>query len=74
METGITARLLTERDAATYVGMSRQFLRKSRLDGAREDHTPGPPFIRLGRSIRYAIDDLDAWISEHRQQVCSGRE
>ncbi len=59
-------RLLTEAEASNYINMSRQFLRKSRMNGTLPNHTQGPPFIRIGRSIRYNLDDLDAWIDERR--------
>lgn len=62
-------RLLTEVVAADYLSVSRQFLRKSRMDGHREGHAPAPPFVRFGRCIRYAVDDLDTWIADHRQEV-----
>jgi predicted DNA-binding transcriptional regulator AlpA len=57
-------RLLQEADAARYIGMSRSFLRKSRMDGNRRNHTPAPPYVRVTtRAVRYDIQDLDAWIS-----------
>ncbi len=59
--------LLTEREAARYLGLSRSFLAQSRMDGNREGHTPGPPYVRLGRAIRYALQDLDRWIAIHRE-------
>jgi predicted DNA-binding transcriptional regulator AlpA len=62
-----TIRLLTEAEAAQYLGVSRQFLRKSRMDGKREGHADAPPWVQAGRMIRYAIDDLDEWIEAHRQ-------
>jgi hypothetical protein len=39
--------------------MSRAYLRQ---DGNRENHTPAPPFIRIGRSIRYVKEGLDLWL------------
>lgn len=59
-------RCLTEKDAAPYVGMSRSFLRQSRMTGGRRNRTPGPPYIKVGRKILYLIADLDAWLLEHR--------
>jgi excisionase family DNA binding protein len=63
------ARLLTEAQAAEYLGVSRGFLRKSRMDGHRSAHAEAPPYIKTGRMIRYCVDDLDAWIERHRQLV-----
>lgn len=65
----IRPKLLSEADTARYIGMSRAFLRKSRLDGTRRNHTPGPPYIRIGRAIRYDLDDLNQWIAAHRKEI-----
>jgi hypothetical protein len=56
----------TEAQAAEYIGMSRSFLRQARMNGDLDNRTPGPPYIRIGRSIRYLLDDLDAWLEEFR--------
>ena len=56
------ARILHEREAAAYIGMSVAFLRAGRLGRG----TPGPPFVRIGRSVRYALADLDAWLATKR--------
>jgi len=58
--------LLTEKEAAVYIQMSTSFLSKDRMDGPRKNRTPGPPFIKLGRSVRYRKADLDLWISQHK--------
>ena len=42
--------------------MSRSFLRQARMDGNRENRTPAPPFIKIGRAVRYLREDLDAWL------------
>jgi hypothetical protein len=60
---------LTERDAARYIGFSREFLRQSRSHGRREGRTPGPPFVKVQRTVRYLRADLDAWLATHRRQV-----
>ena len=59
-------RLLTEREAASYLNVSSAFLRKSRSDGPRAGHAPAPPHIKVGRMVRYALTDLDHWIEIHR--------
>lgn len=64
METGKSKRVLTEIETSAYIGMSRSFLRQSRMDGNRENRTPGPPFIKIGRSVRYLIEELDAWLDQ----------
>jgi hypothetical protein len=44
--------LLKEKEAARYLGVSCQFLRKSRMDGTRSGHTEAPPYIKGVRMIR----------------------
>ncbi|OBP14200.1 hypothetical protein A5320_16310 [Rheinheimera sp. SA_1] len=56
-------KVLSEIETAEYIGMSRSFLRQSRMEGNRENRTPAPPFIKIGRSVRYLKDDLDLWLS-----------
>lgn len=58
----ITPRLLSEKEASLYICMSRSFLRQARMDGNRENRTPAPPFIKIGRAVRYLREDLDAWL------------
>jgi hypothetical protein len=50
--------LLTERQAARYLVRSVSSLRRGRKNGT------GPKFVRIGRSIRYLRDDLNAYILE----------
>jgi predicted DNA-binding transcriptional regulator AlpA len=68
VENTISPAALTEKEAATYLAVSPQFLRLSRHYGNRPGHAEGPPFIRLGggRSIRYLKSDLDSWLQKHR--------
>ena len=65
-------RLISEKDAAEYIGMSAQFLRKSRMEGVRQNRTAGPPFVRIGRSVRYDLSDLEKWIDAHRRAIPGG--
>ena len=60
--------VITEKEAAVYVGMSVSFLRMSRLERRRKNHTPGPPFVKMGRSVRYRIADLDEWLIANRME------
>jgi hypothetical protein len=55
--------LLTTRQAGLYVHLSPRT-----LDGYRskKEGPEGPPFIRLGRTVRYRVEDLDAWIESNR--------
>jgi excisionase family DNA binding protein len=45
--------------AAHYVNLTRRTLEKMRTIGG------GPRFRKHGRYVRYHIDDLDAWSTEH---------
>jgi predicted DNA-binding transcriptional regulator AlpA len=66
--------VLKDPEAALYIGMSESFLRQSRMDGIRENRTPGPPFVKIGRAVRYLIEDLDAWLEKYRQLPAGGGE
>lgn len=52
--------VLKEEAAARYINFSVPFLRLTR----RENR--GPAFVRIGRTVRYRIADLDAWLAGHR--------
>jgi predicted DNA-binding transcriptional regulator AlpA len=79
MSHNIQARALSEIETAEYIGMSRSFLRQSRMEGNRENRTPAPPFIKIGRAVRYLKDDLDNWLDsffrmQHLGQKSAGGE
>ncbi len=63
MPTTTNKRALSEIETAEYIGMSRSFLRQSRMEGNRTNRTPAPPFIKIGRTVRYLKDDLDNWLN-----------
>lgn len=49
--------LLTTKEAASFLGVSKAFLERDRWAGARI------PFIKVGsRAVRYRSSDLDAYI------------
>ena len=56
---------MKEVPAAHYIGMAPQTLRKGRCNGSRAG-SPIPPYIRIGRSIRYLRSDLDKFLEQHR--------
>lgn len=60
-------RVFKEVEAANYICMSRSFLSQDRVNGALKNRTPGPKFIKIGRSIRYLKEDLDIWLDLHRK-------
>lgn len=47
--------------------MSRSFLSQDRVNSALKNRTPGPRFIKIGRSIRYLKEDLDLWLDQQRK-------
>ena len=53
--------------AADYIGLSRRSLEKLRCIGG------GPRFFKRGRSVLYAIADLDAWFQEGARASTSAR-
>lgn len=55
-----TKQRIPEKEAAPYIGMSRMFLRISRMRGT------GPTYLKLGRSVRYDVRDLDSWLESRR--------
>ena len=57
---------LTEKEAAEYLGLSRSTLRQGRMNGSRENRISPPPFIKVGRSVRYLRVDLDSWLQKYR--------
>jgi predicted DNA-binding transcriptional regulator AlpA len=74
MPTITNKRALSEIETAEYIGMSRSFLRQSRMEGNRENRTPAPRFIKIGRSVRYLIEDLDNWLDSFYRLEHLGQE
>jgi len=58
--------ILTEKQAAEYIQMSQSFLRQDRMNGIRKNRTPGPKYLKLGRSVRYFREDLDDWLQQNK--------
>ena len=57
--------VLDTRSAARHVNLSARTLEKKRLTG------DGPPFYKLGHSVRYSREDLDRWLAENRRRSTS---
>jgi hypothetical protein len=51
--------LLDDHDLEMITGRARSSWQKARLTGQ------GPPFIRLGRLVRYRAFDVEAWLNAH---------
>ncbi|MBN9411600.1 MAG: helix-turn-helix domain-containing protein [Burkholderiales bacterium] len=62
--------MLDERAAAAYIGVSTSSLRKGRMTGAREGYMQPPPYVKLGRSVRYLQSDLDQYLARFRHSGC----
>jgi predicted DNA-binding transcriptional regulator AlpA len=60
-------RLLTARDAADLLRLSPSWLAKSRMRG------DGPPYVKLGRSVRYGEGALHQWMKSHLRLSTSER-
>ncbi len=58
--------VLNEKAAAEYIGMSRATLRRSRIEGRRENRIDPPAYLKIGRAVRYLRVDLKAWLEKHR--------
>lgn len=56
------ANSIPSEQAAHYIGMSESWLRKSRLEG----NPDAPPYLKIGKSVRYLTSDLDAWLAQRR--------
>jgi hypothetical protein len=52
-------KVLTEKEAAEYLGFSSILLRNIRK---RRSPLPEIPYSQVGKSIRYRIEDLEAWL------------
>lgn len=63
----VDKKVFKEVEAASYICMSRSFLSQDRVNGVLANRTPGPKYIKIGRSIRYLKDDLDSWLDHHRK-------
>jgi predicted DNA-binding transcriptional regulator AlpA len=59
--------LLTAKDAARLLKVSLSWLAKARMRG------DGPPYIRVGRSIRYAEAALIQWMKS-RQRLSTSEQ
>ncbi|MGP5362969.1 helix-turn-helix transcriptional regulator [Brachybacterium tyrofermentans] len=60
-------RLLTETEAAHMLGLKPETLRHWRSTGAPHQPTP----IRIGRSVRYRLSTLTAWMDELEATVAA---
>lgn len=57
-------RLIDEREAAPICGVKRQTLAKWRMSG----NPNAPAFVKIGRSARYKLSTLKAWINAQQDR------
>jgi predicted DNA-binding transcriptional regulator AlpA len=58
-------RLLTPKEAAALYGVSISWLAKARMRG------DGPPYVKVGRSVRYSEAGLIQWAKSHQRLMTS---
>jgi len=59
-ETFSDDRLLSRPEIHTHFGLTQRYLEVAAVKGN------GPPFIKLGRSVRYRVGDVRKWIESRR--------
>jgi predicted DNA-binding transcriptional regulator AlpA len=68
VELNCLERLLTAREAADFLRVSVSWLAKARMRG------DGPPFVKVGRSIRYSQAVLVQWLKHQLRSSTSERD
>ena len=58
-------RMLTVRDAASVLRLSESWLAKARMRG------DGPPFVKIGRSVRYGEGAMREWLQGQTRRSTS---
>ncbi len=58
-------RLLSEKEVEQIYGITRRWLQKKRCAGG------GPIFIKIGKSVRYRISDIESFLEDHRRSSTS---
>ena len=66
MSDSIKKRYLFNDEAAKYIGFKPSTLKLSRHTGLLAGVST-PKFIKIGKSVRYDIKDLDKWLSQFRK-------
>lgn len=61
--------LLTEQEAAAYLGLKRvALLREWRSLDKQDDGDRGPKPQKVGRLVRYRLSEIDAWLERQNQK------
>ena len=61
----LRALILTEGQAAEFLNLKKKTLQAWRVRGG------GPPFLKLGRAVRYRISDLENFLNERVHESTS---
>ena len=56
---------LTPRETAKHLRVSERTLERRRLIG------DGPPFVKIGASVRYPLNQVEKWLAERMQRSTS---
>ena len=54
----MSSRLMTSKEVAEYLKISESLLNGYRADGT------GPVYLKLGRLVRYRLEDIERWLAE----------
>lgn len=57
--------LLTQEELCSYLGKSKAWAERARLEGN------GPPYVKLGRTPRYRLSELEDWIDSNSRKSTS---
>jgi len=60
--------ILTTKETASYIGCATHTLKKSRYTGILFG-VEAPPFVSMGREIRYKKQSIDDWISQFEEKL-----
>jgi hypothetical protein len=66
-EPNLRERMLIPKDAANFLRVSESWLAKARMRG------DGPPYVKIGRSVRYAEGGLVQWTKSRQRLSTSER-
>jgi len=70
----IEQQVLTEPEAAAFLGISAATLKKSRIEGPREGRICAPSHLKIGRLVRYRLCDLSSWLESHIRSASRSKD
>ena len=66
-EESIVELLMSNKEAARFIGVSPEMLRLSRHTGELFKGIECPPFLKMGRAVRYLRSDLAKFVASQRK-------